>query len=560
MRRVEGPFGEAAGGQGESLDLDGLLARVDDLRFQRQAGQRAAPVALLDDDADVERVARPVHAALGEHEGVEFLARAVLDALDGEAREIQRAVLPLVRQESHVAAQARDDGHGFARVPGVPAQPGQAGAALGIGGRIGERRAAAGQDRDVHPAERRARGQRGGEHVAAAVRVALDDQAQVRDQDEAARLDLVEVLPGFRIPAAGRQEEEALAVQSFGGLEMAGEVERRIIRVQRIAHVDGLRLGGDARQVLLVEAVAQEGGLLEVAFRLAGEVVDLGGGHARDLVADARHAARLQREFPFAAEGQQAALALDDDLLVRHGHGDDVRVVVAQPVAARRGRVLADLDEQAPGRIVAQAEGVRRRLLVARGHGCGREPPGAGERGGVHLDGRPVVQTRRGIRVAGRLGAVVGVAFFLVVAAVVVAGRAGLEIPPSAGFIVVRVVRFAAAPVVFVVVALCGVRRLFGRVGMAGGIVGRQRVHFQRRGEVFRAGGATGLHDEELLGLACLVLDHARAAALDPEEAVDRGHPDGCGLLAGEPCAACQRGQARREPQLHGVLLLGQGQ
>src|SRR5207245_1664352 len=57
--------------------------------------------------------------------------------------------------------------------------------------------------------------------------------------------------------------------------------------------------------------------ILEFALGLANEVIDLGGSNARDFEFDRRQRARTDRQFPFAAQCEQAALPF---VLLARGH------------------------------------------------------------------------------------------------------------------------------------------------------------------------------------------------------------------------------------------------
>ena len=64
-------------------------------------------------------------------------------------------------------------------------------------------------------------------------------------------------------------------------------------------------------------------GFSKFAVRLANEMIDLVREDPCDLVFDLADAARLDREFAFAVQGEQAAVALDLDFARQSGHGDD---------------------------------------------------------------------------------------------------------------------------------------------------------------------------------------------------------------------------------------------
>lgn len=64
--------------------LHGLATRVNDVHLQRNVLQVAAPVVLLDDQAELHLIARAIDAAVGEEERGEVLR---LDAF--EARRVE---------------------------------------------------------------------------------------------------------------------------------------------------------------------------------------------------------------------------------------------------------------------------------------------------------------------------------------------------------------------------------------------------------------------------------------------------------------------------------------
>ena len=97
-------------GQAQLAHLRPEPARIENFRFERQAFELPLPVALLHDATDVHFVARPINAALGEDEGIELIARDVLDPVDVEARKIELPIGARVGHEGDVVAEPRDEG------------------------------------------------------------------------------------------------------------------------------------------------------------------------------------------------------------------------------------------------------------------------------------------------------------------------------------------------------------------------------------------------------------------------------------------------------------------
>src|SRR6266513_2970194 len=93
-------------GQRELFCLDPEIARVHNFRFDRQTLEITLPVALLHDSADMDLVAGPVYATLGENERVEAIRPDVLYAFDLESREIQHPVIPRKREKCNIVSVA----------------------------------------------------------------------------------------------------------------------------------------------------------------------------------------------------------------------------------------------------------------------------------------------------------------------------------------------------------------------------------------------------------------------------------------------------------------------
>ena len=326
---------------------------------------------------------------------------------------------------------------------------------------------------------------------------------------------------------------------------MSGKIERGITRLHQVRLGDALRFVAEAGEILLGKMRIAELGILEVAARLADEVIDRRCGHARNLVLDGRQAARADRELAFAAEREQAAVALDDDLLFRDRHGNDVGVILTQFVAAGRGHVPGHLDEQGAGMVDAQAKGVRRGGVRRGRNQRGLQTAGARERRGVHLVGGPGVEQTRRIQLGRRFGfGGIAVVLIAVAVAVLVVGR-----------IIIGVGRIGGGVVVVLGIVPGGLA-----FGLAGRVVGGQSVERERPGEVLRTDLTTRVHQEELLGVAVLVLDDAGAGSLDVKEAVEIGHDHFVGGVEPQRFSARGRGQAGGEAQLHGVRLRRQGE
>ena len=96
-------------------------------------------------------------------------------------------------------------------------------------------------------------------------------------------------------------------------------------------------------------------------------MVDLGGENAIDLELDHRHATRSDREFAFAAESEQPAVALDLNFLRQLGGNNDVRVVFPQLVTAARLETLVDAHEQLSVAFEPKLEMMIARMLFLRG-------------------------------------------------------------------------------------------------------------------------------------------------------------------------------------------------
>ena len=108
--------------------------------------------------------------------------------------------------------------------------------------------------------------------------------------------------------------------------------------------------------------------VLEFALALANEVIDLGGSNARDFEFDRRQSAGTDRQFPFAAQREQAALTFDLHFARQLRHGDDRVVVFRQPVIARRTHAFCDADVKLALRFDPYLKAVLSILRLFRGH------------------------------------------------------------------------------------------------------------------------------------------------------------------------------------------------
>src|SRR5207237_3570623 len=114
------------------------------------------------------------------------------------------------------------------------------------------------------------------------------------------------------IPAARLDEEEAALTSAVRGLlQVLGRIERGIIRLPFVLQADRLILAREPRNVVLVERAVFEFRRLEFALGLADEMVDLVREDAIDFELDHRDAARTDREFALAAQGEEPAVTLD---------------------------------------------------------------------------------------------------------------------------------------------------------------------------------------------------------------------------------------------------------
>ena len=96
---LRAPFDETIRRERNLLGIDLRVLGVDDADFQWQAFEFSFPIAPPDDAADVNGVAGPIDAALGEKETIEGLLRRGENAFRVEAREIEQPIRTLEGNE-----------------------------------------------------------------------------------------------------------------------------------------------------------------------------------------------------------------------------------------------------------------------------------------------------------------------------------------------------------------------------------------------------------------------------------------------------------------------------
>ncbi len=177
-----------------------------------------------------------------------------------------------------------------------------------------------------------------------AVRVVLDQQAQVRDENQPpVRQDVVllgrvhrvpvGIIGGLRIvlvlfwigqdtPAAlvkavvvaprprhhAQKKEPQLAVVRVGTVKKLRKIERRIVVLRGVGIRDALRADDSFRDVALVEILVGEGGTLEISLRLADQVIDRRRCDAAQPELQLLHPAAQDRELTLAAQREQRSI------------------------------------------------------------------------------------------------------------------------------------------------------------------------------------------------------------------------------------------------------------
>src|SRR5262249_33126197 len=95
---------------------------------------------------------------------------------------------------------------------------------------------------------------------------------------------------------------------------MLGKIERRIVCFPFVLERDALLLERNAGNVFLVEELGDgKMRMLKPSFGLADQMIDLRRGDTRNLVFDPVESTGADRQFLFAVERKEAALAFDLD-------------------------------------------------------------------------------------------------------------------------------------------------------------------------------------------------------------------------------------------------------
>src|SRR5205809_7032435 len=110
----------------------------------------------------------------------------------------------------------------------------------------------------------------------------------------------------------GQEEKAALAAAICWFAKVLREIERGVIGLPFVIHCDRLLLNRNARDVFLVKVLRRtELRVLEFAFGLANEMVDLSCSNARNFKFDRPQSACTDRQFPVAVQRQQTALTFN---------------------------------------------------------------------------------------------------------------------------------------------------------------------------------------------------------------------------------------------------------
>ena len=176
---------EATRTDAHTFALDGQAAGVQHFRLQRNAGQGPRPVGVLDDHADVHRLAGAVDATVREEIGAELILRTcVLQPAHVKARIVDLPVAAVQRQKAHVAGLAcqQQQGRAFAH---QAFELVEVHTARRIGGLAEQRAAVLGHHVHRRAGHRLAADDGLHEHIARTVGGLLGQQAQVRHQHEA---------------------------------------------------------------------------------------------------------------------------------------------------------------------------------------------------------------------------------------------------------------------------------------------------------------------------------------------------------------------------------------
>ena len=118
---------------------------------------------------------------------------------------------------------------------------------------------------------------------------------------------------------------------------MLGEIERRVVCLPVVLERNALSLERNPRNIFFVEEVGNlKPRMLELSFGLADQMIDLRRGDARNFVFDRAEPTGADRQFSFAVERKQSALAFDLNFARQRRDIDDGVVVFAQRIITKR--------------------------------------------------------------------------------------------------------------------------------------------------------------------------------------------------------------------------------
>ncbi|WP_423762289.1 hypothetical protein [Burkholderia sp. NLJ2] len=394
-------FREARRVDGHRLAFDGDPARVDDLRLQRHAGRAARPARRAHDQADVERIAGPVQAAIREQvRGQLPLARRVAFAVDVETRKIELAIAARHRQERQVAVLLHDI-QLRTLLAVEPLERGEMHDAVGARGLREQRLAVHREHRHGCARNRAAVADRLDEHVLAAVQRALDQHPEIGHDDQArvaerfvavvavavARIGIVGLilaavarrciavlrivgflLLGRRVVLRQVQQEHA----ALAALQVLAEIDAFVMRLAGVAGRERTCLHEALDDVILAERIRQLGPRVRAVVE-AHEMLELVGHHPADLDLHPRQVARYDRQPLAAAHRQQRAVGHEAQQLRIVGHRECGRHRRAEQVAARRFQVAFETHDDAVARRRVILEALQRREVVLGRHRCERQ-------------------------------------------------------------------------------------------------------------------------------------------------------------------------------------------
>ena len=208
LARAMGEFLEPGRAQLEALAFHLHATRVVDHQLERQTHEVLIEIAAAHQGTDMDLVARPVEATLGEEIGGEALvALGFRHAAHVEAAHVEEAILAAVGQVGRVAPRGDLEQGGRLFLAQV-AQRGQVRVPFPVGVLAEHRLAVAADDLHARAGHRLAGLDRLHEHVVGAVGRLLGEDAQVRHHDQA-RVRLAHDLLRLGVPALHLDEEEA---------------------------------------------------------------------------------------------------------------------------------------------------------------------------------------------------------------------------------------------------------------------------------------------------------------------------------------------------------------